>query len=180
MLVAGVRTITTEIIKNPNLVLKRAIEGQTITETITFEVSAGSPTAELNAGGTTKISFLAGKQGPGVTTIPGANDSPNGHAPFMKSRFWVELVAYTVRVPKLTTQTTLLLRPTMPVDSTAPTPVFAITTPSGGVLVAKDITVPGIQIQYSQTVNLSFAKLTWPHVSVATLVPTGPQAFQMT
>jgi hypothetical protein len=28
-----------------------------------------------------------------------------------------------------------------------------------------------MQIQYSQTVNLNFNGLTWPHVSVATLVP---------
>jgi hypothetical protein len=27
-----------------------------------------------------------------------------------------------------------------------------------------------LQLQYSQTVNLNFATLTWPHVSVATLV----------
>jgi hypothetical protein len=106
----------------------------------------------------------------------------------MKSKFWIERVAYQVNVPKLTTQTTVLLKPTMPSNSTAPTPVFAITTPPNGVPETKVITVPGIQIQSSQTVNLNFAApgppkgelLTWPHVSVATLVPTGPQSFQMT
>ena len=35
------------------------------------------------------------------------------------------------------------------------------------------ITVTSTQIQYSQTVMLSFNGLTWPHVSVATLRPSG-------
>ncbi|WP_165359408.1 hypothetical protein [Lichenibacterium minor] len=30
------------------------------------------------------------------------------------------------------------------------------------------------QIQYTQKVILNFAGLSWPHVSVATLVPAGP------
>jgi hypothetical protein len=176
-------TITSEIIKNPNLVLKRAIEGLDIRETITFEVSTGStaPTnATLNGGGTANISFLAGTQFPITTAAPdGAKGVPNAHAATMTARFWIETVAYEVNVPRLTTPGTLLLKPTMPIDSQAPTPVFAITSPSKLPSEPKKILVPGIQIQYSQMVNLNFAGLTWPHVSVATLVPTGPQPFQM-
>ena len=55
-----------------------------------------------------------------------------------------------------------------------------VTSPSKLPSEPKKILVPGIQIQYSQMVNLNFAGLTWPHVSVATLVPTGPQPFTMT
>ncbi len=179
----GTKLITTDIIKNPNLVLKNAIKGQKITETISFEVSTGPPAAVLNGGGTANISFLAGKQASVTTAPPGENDNPNAHADFMRSRFWIERVEYQVTVPK-TTQTTLRLKPTMPENSTAPTPEFSITTPPSGVLANKVITVPGIQIQYSQTVNLNFGPkgfmLSWPHVSVATLVPTDPQPFQMT
>ena len=36
------------------------------------------------------------------------------------------------------------------------------------------ITVQATQIQYSQQVFLNFNNLTWPHVSVATLVPASP------
>jgi len=36
------------------------------------------------------------------------------------------------------------------------------------------INVPYTQIQYTQTVLLNFNGLTWPHVSVATLVPNKP------
>jgi hypothetical protein len=35
----------------------------------------------------------------------------------------------------------------------------------------REITVTFTQIQYSQSVLLNFAGLTWPHVSVNTLVP---------
>jgi hypothetical protein len=37
-----------------------------------------------------------------------------------------------------------------------------------------EITVTATQIQYTQTVLLNFAGLSWPHVSVATLVPASP------
>jgi hypothetical protein len=180
----AVGTITTEIIKNPHKVLENAIKGLNITETITFEVSSGPPTAELNGGGTANISFLAGKQDPVTTNAPRDKDFPIAHAAFMKAKYWIEVVQYKVTVPKVKIQTTLLLKPTMPPGSTAPTPVFAITTPPNGVPQTKEITVPGIQIQSSQTVNLNFGPpvaplLTWPHVSVATLVSTAPQPFQM-
>lgn len=170
-------TITTAIIKNPNLVLQNAIKGQDIRENITFEVSTGSPTGKINGGGTANISFLAGAQAAGTTSLP---TSPNAHAPFMKARFWIETVAYDVVVPRFTTKDTVLLKPTMPKDSTAPTPVFAVTPPSKLPSQSKTIKIPGIQIQYSQTVFLNFAGLTWPHVSVATLCPKNPQPFAMT
>jgi hypothetical protein len=38
----------------------------------------------------------------------------------------------------------------------------------------RSITVKATQIQYSQHVFLNFNTLTWPHVSVATLVPSSP------
>jgi hypothetical protein len=178
-------TITTEIIKNPNLVLQRAIQGLDIRETITFEVSTGVPNgptdATLNGGGTANISFLAGTQFPITTSAPdGATGVPNAHAAVMTARFWIETVAYEVNVPRLTKATTLLLKPSMPKDAQAPTPVFAITSPPKLPSEPRKILVPGVQIQYSQVVNLNFAGLTWPHVSVATLVPTGPQPFTMT
>ena len=46
-------------------------------------------------------------------------------------------------------------------------PPVAITAP-------RQIQVNATQIQYSQQVLLNFAGLSWPHVSVATLVPANP------
>jgi hypothetical protein len=70
---------------------------------------------------------------------------------------------------------TQILLASFPPGARAPTPKLAITAPPGDATERKTIKVPGIQIQYSQTVNLNFGPgtmLTWPHVSVATLVPT--------
>jgi hypothetical protein len=192
--------ITSDIIKNPNLVLQKAITTSEldIKETITFTVTTGTPSSELNAGGTANIAFLAGPQTPvavtggapsgpvkGVTIqSPGEGDKPNAHADFMTSTFYIERIEYNVVVGKMAPNSTQILLASLPPGARAPTPKFAITAPPGGVTERKTIKVPGIQIQYSQNVNLNFGPpgnmLTWPHVSVATLVPTDPQPFVMT
>ena len=53
----------------------------------------------------------------------------------------------------------------------AQVPIFVIEPPCE-IKVPKIITVTSTQIQYSQTVFLVFAGLTWPHISCATLIPT--------
>jgi hypothetical protein len=176
-------TINTAIIKNPVINLENAIKGLDIKETIVFEVRTGPgpPSATLNGGGTANISFLNGKQPEITTAAPGPNDNPVASAVTMRSIFWIERVSYDVIVPRVPTQTTFnkpCLRPVMPPNCTAPTPEFAITTPPGPFAGGK-IKVEAIQVQYMQEVLLNFATLTWPHVSVATLIPSGPQAFQM-
>jgi hypothetical protein len=149
-------------------------------------VTTGGPTESLNGGGISNISFLAGTQEPVPVSIPQKpqpqSASPNALAPLMKSRFWIETVMYDVDVPALTdARIPTPLRPVMPKDSTAPTPEFAVLPPLGKLPSApRRIKIPGIQIQYSQTVLLNFGKLSWPHVSVATLVPKNPQPFRMT
>jgi len=56
----------------------------------------------------------------------------------------------------------------------APVPVFEVSPPKE-ITADTTIRVTSTQIQYSQQVQLNFAGLTWPHVSVATLVPQAPQ-----
>ncbi len=51
--------------------------------------------------------------------------------------------------------------------------VFLVKPPTE-ITAPKTITVSYTQIQYSQTVFLNFNGLTWPHVSVATLVAESP------
>jgi hypothetical protein len=183
------KTLDDDAIKNPNRILKRAIDKLDIAETITFDVATGpSKTNTLNGGGTANISFLQGKQFAAQGGAP-PQATPNADAVFMKSRFWIEVVMYDVEIPALFTRdpkahkvTPVLLRPNMP-NSDAPTPQFAITPPpfkaNEGRRGKQVIKVPGIQVQYSQTVNLDFFGLTWPHMSVATLVPKEPQPFVM-
>lgn len=172
-------TITDDIIKNPNNVLKKAIKHMTIVETITFEVSTGPPKTSLNGGGSTNISFLLGTQAAatGQNPVP-AVSNPNAHAASMSSKFWIEIVEYQVKVPAFTTSDpqTIVVAPPNP---DAPSPIFLVMPPSRLPAPAQTITARGIQIQYSQVVNLIFGPLKWPHVSVATLVPTTPQLVQL-
>jgi hypothetical protein len=51
-----------------------------------------------------------------------------------------------------------------------PSPVFSVTPPTE-ITTPRSITVTHTQIQYSQVVMLNFKGLTWPHCSVATLLP---------
>lgn len=50
------------------------------------------------------------------------------------------------------------------------TPTFLVSPPKE-LKVARTVDVKSLQIQYAQVVLLNFGGLTWPHVSVATLVP---------
>jgi hypothetical protein len=54
-----------------------------------------------------------------------------------------------------------------------PVPEFLVNPPVA-ITAPRAITVKATQIQYSQQVFLNFNTLTWPHVSVATLVPGSP------
>jgi len=184
--------ITSALIRNPNLYLKTAIDKLHITETITFEVNTGPgpPDQELNGGGTANIAFLAGEQRPITTAAPTGEQHPittaappggaaNAQAVSMKARYWIERVMYRVPVGPLkgNEEMKVPVFAQMPPDSTAPTPKFLIKAPPCGIPNKTVIDVPGIQIQSSQNVFLNFGGLTWPHVSVSTLVPVEPQRF---
>ena len=69
----------------------------------------------------------------------------------------------------------------LPERCRAPAPRFTVTA-GREIAAGETLKVPGLQMQYSQTVNLNFGPrnpgvLTWPHITVATLVPTGAQVF---
>lgn len=173
-------TITDDIIKNPNMILKKAIKNMKIIDTITFEVSTGPPTGKVNGGGTANISFLLGNQVAATEKNPFPKVSnPNAHAAFMSSKFWIETVEYELLVDGFTSPEPKLVTPIMP-NTDAPTPSFLVMPPAKLPAPGRKIKARGTQIQYSQTVNLVFGPLRWPHVSVATLVPTTPQVIQLT
>lgn len=93
----------------------------------------------------------------------------------MSSTFWIETVRTTLDIPVMPRgMSTTIQVPA--VNSRAPPgprfkvePPFAVTAP-------RKLAVTWTQIQYSQTVMLDFGELSWPHVSVATLVPAEPLA----
>ncbi|EPS38197.1 hypothetical protein H072_8078 [Dactylellina haptotyla CBS 200.50] len=175
---ANNHTIDKEILADPNEVLRRATKDQKITEFIKFTVSTAetgvltTSSTDPLGGGTDNIAFLLGASG-----------NPNAHAAKMEATFWIETVECELELPEICAGES--------VDIPAPgesyifegriVPSFRVAPPYG-VAEGQKITVSFKQIQYSQNVNLDFARLTWPHVSVATLVPTepivvGPEAF---
>jgi hypothetical protein len=173
----GTNLITTDIIKNPNLVLQQVAEQLTIDETITFTVATGPEAGSTqaadvpNGGGTANIAFLEGKKG---------ENTPNAQAVRMTATYWIERVMYDITIPgEMPPRTSARVKPRMPKDCTAPKPEFNIIAGFNGHPKPEDTKVFGIQIQVSQNVTLNFANLSWPHVSVSTLVPSDPQDIDM-
>ena len=155
--------ITQAMLDDPNSVLRDAIAGQNIVSTTVISIST-TPTAPLFGGGTDNIAFLLGDN---------AAQKPNAQALQMTAIFWIETVEHTLQIPIFKPgQAPLLLsadasRPGRPVAKFIATPPMEIATP-------RTIKFRTKQIQYTQTVMLNFKGLTWPHVSVATLVPFHP------
>jgi hypothetical protein len=155
-------TIDQRILDDPNTVLRRAIEGQTITHHVTFTVSTASPPPEFG-GGTANIAFLEGN-----ATVT----APNANVPQMNATFWIETVQYKLRVPtwkpgQAPMQISPVSRPGQPA------PVFLVSPPHE-IIIPRTITVTSLQIQYSQRVFMVFDQLVWPHISVSTLIPAEP------
>jgi hypothetical protein len=94
----------------------------------------------------------------------------------MDAVFWIETVVYDVQVPPIPHGTPPIILAPVQKNSVPVVPNFIAAIPSvpgkgfaGGV-----VKVATTQIQYSQKVLLDFAGLSWPHVSVASLVPASP------
>jgi hypothetical protein len=127
-------------VNDPNTMLATAIKGQNITETVVINI-ATSPT--IVVGGTTPpTQVITANGGGGVENIAFLNSLVAGPDPST--------------VPKHT------LPNAVAAEMFATFWIETVTNPLGqGTF---------FQLQYTQTVNLNFAGLTWPHVSVATLV----------
>ncbi len=163
-------TITQAILDDPNTVLRDVISTQTITETTTIFI-ATNPVLPLFGGGTDNIAFLTGAPDITLTKPIGTPPpAPNGQSLQMTATFWIETVQHTIVVPIFKVgQPALLVKPAA-ANPRQPVPTFTVTPPID-IPVPRTITVTSTQIQYSQIVMLNFNGLTWPHVSVATLVP---------
>jgi hypothetical protein len=154
-------TITQAILDDPNMVLRDAIAGQTITSTTIISV-ATEQAFPLFGGSTDNIAFLLGD--PAATR-------PNAQTLEMTATFWIETVEHVLIVPPCTLCQVPLTYPAEITDR--PVPTFLVNPPVPIPWPIR-IVVFSTQIQYSQTVMLKFNGIVWPHVSVATLVPSGP------
>ncbi len=157
-------TITQTLLDNPNSLLSSHIAKQNITSTTTIIVSTGPPPPPQVlpfGGGTDNIAFLLGQA---------TATAPNAQALQMIAVFWIETVEETIEVPPWTVgRAPFRIKATRSAPGQH-VPTFSVTPPHD-ILKPTKITVKFTQIQYSQTVLLNFAGLTWPHVSVNTLVP---------
>jgi len=156
-------TITQAILDNPNLILSNHIANQDIISTTTIIV-ATNPQAPLFGGGTANIAFLLG--------TPSAS-APNADAVSMNAVFWIETVQCQIELPIWYPGQPPLIIPAPTGEAGQPIPKFKVT-PSRPIIDPEKINVTYTQIQYSQLVLLNFNTLSWPHVSVATLVPQDP------
>jgi hypothetical protein len=156
-------TITQALLTDPNTLLRNHIAPQTITATTVITI-ATDPAAPLFGGGTDNIAFLLGD--PTAT-------APNADAVKMEAIFWIETVEYTIEVPIFYPGHPPLVIPAETGAEGQPVPDFLVNPPVP-ITAPRQIKVSATQIQYSQQVFLNFKGLTWPHVSVATLVPASP------
>jgi hypothetical protein len=163
-------TITQAILDDPNTVLREAIAGLDIVRTIPITITT-DPTSPLFGGGTHNIAFLWGDEAAVTSANPAGQ---NAQAALMTAHFWIETVQRTITVHPLAAgkhQETIRPAPTAG-SKRQPVPSFLVTPPhplSG----PTDIKVTYTQLQYTQRVILNFNGLSWPHASVATLVPEG-------
>jgi hypothetical protein len=162
-------TITQAILDDPNKVLRDAISGLHITETTVIQIST-SPSLPLFGGGTDNIAFLWGDAAAVTSAHP---TGQNAQAAQMTAIFWIETVEYTLVVPPYRLGEHVLTLKPKPTAPGQPVPSFHVR-PQYPISKPTTIKVHATQIQYTQTVLLNFAGLSWPHVSVATLVPASP------
>jgi hypothetical protein len=156
-------TITQALLDDPNSLLRAHISKQKITTTIALIISTGAPPPPQLlpfGGGVDNIAFLLGQA---------AATAPNAQALQMLAIFWIETVEETILVPPLTVGQQFAVKGTPSVPGQR-VPTFSGTAPFDSPL-PRQFTIPFTQIQYTQTVLLNFNKLTWPHVSLNTLVP---------
>jgi len=157
-------TITQAMLDDPNTLLRNHISKQKITNTTAIIISTAPPPPPQVlpfGGGVDNIAFLLGQA---------AASAPNAQALQMFAIFWIETAEEVIPVPPSEVGDppfAIKPKPSVPGQRV---PTFSVTPPYD-LDMPREITVKFTQIQYTQTVLLNFNGLTWPHVSVNTLVP---------
>jgi len=161
---AAAGTITQAMLNDPNTFLRNHIASQTITSTTTIVISTNPAAPFTFGGGLDNIAFLLGNA---------QHTNPNASAVEMDAKFWIETVEYTFEVPIFQPGQPPLTIPANTGSAGQPVPEFLVNPPVA-ITAPRQLKVAATQIQYSQHVLLNFNGLSWPHVSVATLVPASP------
>jgi hypothetical protein len=155
--------ITQAMLDDPNSLLRDQISKQKILTTTTVFIST-NPALPLFGGGTDNIAFLLGQP-----AIP--PPSPNANAVQMTAVFWIEVVEEVLHIPYYRAGSPPLFLKAKASIAGQRVATFSVTPPNDIDFPGIDVTVTFTQIQYTQNVTLNFKGLSWPHVSVNTLVP---------
>jgi len=156
-------SITQAMLDDPNTLLRNHISQQKIAATTQISIST-HPDTPLFGGGAENIAFLQG------STPPPPPGFANAETLQMTATFWIETVEVTIEVPVFTPGQPPLAIKGQADGTGRPVPTFLVRPPIP-IPLPRPITFAFTQIQYSQVVLLFFNGLTWPHVSVATLIP---------
>ncbi len=156
-------TITQAMLTDPATFIRNHSQNQTVTSAVKVTIST-QPGKPLFGGGVSNIAFLLGDA---------QAAAPNAQALKMDATFWIETVEYTIAVPVTKAGQPPLTIAAEPTAGGAPVPSFLVDPPAP-VTAPRTIKATATQIQYAQQVFLNFNGLTWPHASVATLVPSAP------
>ena len=156
-------TITQPMLNDPATFIRNHSQHQEIMSITKLMVNtqSGHP---LPGGGVTNIAFLLGE--PHIM-------EPNAQVMSMESTFWIETVEFSIQVPAFQPGQPPLVVPAEASAAGQPVPDFLIDPPVP-VTAPRTIKATATQIQYAQRVVLNFDNTTWPHASVATLVPNDP------
>ncbi|KAF4960429.1 hypothetical protein FSARC_10489 [Fusarium sarcochroum] len=159
-------TITQEILDNPNVILEQANRGKDIVDNTTFTVVTEAPTNNFG-GGTSNIGFLVGVNN--STLVSGASRSGNANAAKVKAFYWISTVRAEIQIqPCKAVDKKIVSQVAKDPRDAVPSVLIDEDVPSAMTLKFKYN-----QIQYSQDVTLDFFGVRWPHITVATLAPTG-------
>ncbi|KAG7055649.1 hypothetical protein JMJ77_0008102 [Colletotrichum scovillei] len=163
------RTITKEMVKDPNSVLELANKGKDIIENTSYKITT-KPEGTNLGGGTSNIGFLVG-DGEQALELP---RRANANATGMEAQYWISTVRTKIHLEPWKGpsehQRCKHFSP-LPLREGEEVPVFEVHFP---IPQAKTVTVEYTQLQYTQNVALDFATLRWPHVTVGTLIQTSP------
>jgi hypothetical protein len=162
-------TITQEILDDPNTVLRNATGGFNILKTTTISV-ASNPSSPLLGGGTDNVAFLLGDEA--ALTNPNG-PGQNAQASQASATFWIQEVQFEVELPAYGSGSDPIQLVPQGLAPGQLAPTFELSNP-GQAGSSRSIELVGTIIQYSQLVALNFNTLTWPHVTVSTLIPASP------
>jgi len=175
--------LTAAVMQNPNLFLEKINNDsklKRIKDHIFFTVSSDASSLKtaigdninVPGGGTSNIAFLSGNTG----------KDGNANAVSVVCDYWISTVEYDVQLPtgdfsganqKLVTIESEAAKAEAKEGRKVISPTFVVhlmqKIPNN--TIAK---LSATQIQYSQKVLLDFNGLSWPHISVATLLPSDP------